>query len=212
MITVCGGVGLKGIAAIFSNHIYRTPQSRCFQSNICHAADTLCFASRCETWSLDFVLHIQHEQCILTSYSDIGINGLKNKTTASCWNTTTYSKPLKPIKHRSGREVSETTTCPRCNAPHIYVYDNNGGRGAYKCKVCGQCFASGVSVTTPLVLAALIAVECCNLLNSASTLLSTNAQVLAVLTTVLMKRSCLQICQITNATSTSCTTFTGNFA
>lgn len=64
-----------------------------------------------------------------------------------------YGKPWKPIKRRNGREVSETVTCPRCEAPHIYIYDNDGGRGEFKCKVCGQCFASGVNVTTPLVLA-----------------------------------------------------------
>ena len=64
-----------------------------------------------------------------------------------------YGKPWKPIKHRKGKEVCESVSCPRCEAPHIYIYDNNGGRGAFKCKVCGQCFVSGVNVTTPLILA-----------------------------------------------------------
>jgi len=64
-----------------------------------------------------------------------------------------YKEPCKPVIRRNGRDVSEDTVCPRCNAPHEYIYDNNGGRGEYKCKVCGQCFANGVNVTTPLVLA-----------------------------------------------------------
>ena len=63
-----------------------------------------------------------------------------------------YIKPCKPISRRSGKSIPEDVSCPRCDAPHHYIYDNNGGRGAYKCKVCGQCFASGVNVTTPLIL------------------------------------------------------------
>ena len=64
-----------------------------------------------------------------------------------------YKKPLKPIQRRNGRTIPEDIVCPRCNATHHYIYDNNGGKGEYKCKVCAQCFASGVNVTTPLVLA-----------------------------------------------------------
>ena len=64
-----------------------------------------------------------------------------------------YGKPWKPINRRNGREVSEGISCPRCDAPHHYIYDNDGGRGSYKCKVCSQCFVDGVKVTTPLVLA-----------------------------------------------------------
>ena len=64
-----------------------------------------------------------------------------------------YKKPLKPIKRRNGRIVADDVFCPRCNAPHLYLYDNNGGKGEYRCKVCGQCFTNGVNTTTPLVLA-----------------------------------------------------------
>ena len=63
-----------------------------------------------------------------------------------------YRKPLKPINRRNDRKVSDDVVCPRCNAPHIFIYDNNGGKGEYRCKVCGQCFASGITATTPLVL------------------------------------------------------------
>ena len=62
-------------------------------------------------------------------------------------------KLLKPVVRRNGRDVPEDTVCPCCGAPHQYIYDNNGGRGEYRCKVCGQCFTTGVTATTPLVLA-----------------------------------------------------------
>ena len=62
-----------------------------------------------------------------------------------------YKKPVKPIKRWNGRTIPEDIVCPRCNAPHLYLYDNNGGKGEYQCKVCSQCFTSGVNATTPLV-------------------------------------------------------------
>jgi len=64
-----------------------------------------------------------------------------------------YGKLLKPVKRRSGQTIPEDIVCPRCNAPHHYIYDNNGGKGEYRCKVCAQCFTTGVNATTPLVLA-----------------------------------------------------------
>ena len=53
-----------------------------------------------------------------------------------------YGKHLKPVKHHknSKSRVPNTLVCPRCGAPHSYLYDNNGGRGQYKCKVCSCCF------------------------------------------------------------------------
>ena len=64
-----------------------------------------------------------------------------------------YGKPVKPINRRNGKTIAEDVVCPRCNAPHHYIYDNDGGRGEYKCKVCSQCFCSGINATKPLVLA-----------------------------------------------------------
>lgn len=65
-----------------------------------------------------------------------------------------YKKPLKPVaSHKNKpRLVPEDTVCPRCGAPHSYLYDNNGGNGQYQCKVCKQTFITGEKVTTPLAL------------------------------------------------------------
>lgn len=45
-------------------------------------------------------------------------------------------KELKPVKSRNGNSVPSDAVCPRCGAPHDYLYDNNGGRGQLLCKVC----------------------------------------------------------------------------
>jgi len=51
-------------------------------------------------------------------------------------------KLLKPVNHNKGKPVAKNQTCPRCDAPHKYLYDNNGGRGQIKCKVCSFPFNS----------------------------------------------------------------------
>ena len=61
-----------------------------------------------------------------------------------------YHKFLKPVQRRNGRTISEDICCPVCDAPHHYIYDNNGNNGQYQCKVCGQTFSSGEHTTTPL--------------------------------------------------------------
>lgn len=63
-----------------------------------------------------------------------------------------YSKPLKPVQRRNGKTIPEDTTCLLCGAPHLYIYDNNGGDGQYQCKVCGQTFVNGKFVASPLKL------------------------------------------------------------
>lgn len=51
-------------------------------------------------------------------------------------------KPIKPIKRRKNKpSVKDSIYCPKCNAPHIYLYNNNGSRGQYKCKVCSTSFS-----------------------------------------------------------------------
>lgn len=63
-----------------------------------------------------------------------------------------YQKSLKPVTRRNGKSIPKSTICPRCNAPHDWIYDNTGGRGGYLCKVCDCVFVSGEKVTKPLVL------------------------------------------------------------
>jgi transposase-like protein len=54
----------------------------------------------------------------------------------------TNGKELKPVKPRknSKARVPKSTKCPCCGAPYNYLYDNTGGRGQYKCKVCSSTF------------------------------------------------------------------------
>ena len=51
-----------------------------------------------------------------------------------------YGKTVKAVNRRSKETISETTVCPRCCAPHHYIYKNNGSKGQYQCKVCGELF------------------------------------------------------------------------
>lgn len=60
-----------------------------------------------------------------------------NKLLNDCF--VTHGKHLKPVKHRS-KNVPDSVCCPRCNAPHTYIYDNNGGKGQFLCKVCKTAF------------------------------------------------------------------------
>ena len=61
-------------------------------------------------------------------------------------------KPFKPVQRRNGKMVPEEMICPVCGAPHEYLYDNNGDRGEYKCKVCGKTFVSGAYTGKPISL------------------------------------------------------------
>ena len=51
-------------------------------------------------------------------------------------------KPIKPIKRRAECDIDEDCKCPRCNAPSIYLYKNNGSKGQLMCKVCQTKFSS----------------------------------------------------------------------
>jgi putative transposase len=53
-----------------------------------------------------------------------------------------HAKPLSPVKYRVGSpRVPERTRCPCCQAPHTYLYYNDGKkRSQLLCKVCGQWF------------------------------------------------------------------------
>lgn len=64
-----------------------------------------------------------------------------------------YKKPMKPIKRRGGvpNSVPDKTVCPRCGAPHDYIYRNNGGGGQMRCKVCDFKFQQGDYAAKSLV-------------------------------------------------------------
>jgi len=49
-------------------------------------------------------------------------------------------KLIKPVKHRKESKVPKDLTCVYCSAPSEYLYDNDGGRGQYLCKVCTATF------------------------------------------------------------------------
>ncbi len=50
-------------------------------------------------------------------------------------------KPIKPIRRRSECDIDEACKCPRCNAPSIFLYKNNGSKGQLMCKVCSTKFS-----------------------------------------------------------------------
>ncbi len=54
----------------------------------------------------------------------------------------TENKTIKPVTPRSKElEVPNYICCPECNAPHKYLYFNNGAkRSQLKCKICGVTF------------------------------------------------------------------------
>lgn len=55
---------------------------------------------------------------------------------------------LNPVNSRGGNQVPKTTICPRCKAPHYYIYDNNGGKGQYLCKICKTPFKPNIKIKT----------------------------------------------------------------
>jgi len=63
-----------------------------------------------------------------------------------------YGKTVKPVKRRSECSIPKTVVCPRCGAPHEYLYNNNGSKGQYLCKVCNEHFNEGNIYNRPLSL------------------------------------------------------------
>lgn len=47
-----------------------------------------------------------------------------------------YNKIVRPVNHRSETDIPEDCSCPRCQAPSIYLYKNNGSKGQLMCKIC----------------------------------------------------------------------------
>jgi len=63
-----------------------------------------------------------------------------------------YNKVLKPVQRRNGKSIPSKIVCPKCGAPHHYIYDNNGDRGQFKCSVCDKIFNESNYATKPIVL------------------------------------------------------------
>lgn len=63
-----------------------------------------------------------------------------------------YGKTTKPVQRRNGKTIPEETVCPRCGAPHHYIYDNNGGKGQFLCKVCNLTFWENHHADKPITL------------------------------------------------------------
>lgn len=63
-----------------------------------------------------------------------------------------YNINIKPVRRRNGRSISDKITCPKCGAPSQYLYDNNGDRGQYRCKICNENFNEKNYVTNPITL------------------------------------------------------------
>lgn len=56
------------------------------------------------------------------------------------WHYKDDYKPITPVRRRSECDIPEDCKCPKCNAPKIYLYKNNGSKGQIRCKVCQTTF------------------------------------------------------------------------
>jgi transposase-like protein len=61
-------------------------------------------------------------------------------------------KPIKPVRRYGECDIDDGCTCPRCNAPKIYLYKNNGSKGQLLCKVCQTRFTTEENRHTSLKL------------------------------------------------------------
>ena len=57
------------------------------------------------------------------------------------WRYKDSYKPIRPVQRRSECHIADDCKCPRCNAPKIYLYKNNGSKGQLLCKVCQNHFS-----------------------------------------------------------------------
>lgn len=57
------------------------------------------------------------------------------------WRYKDNFKPIKPINRRSECDIDDDCICPRCCAPKIFLYKNNGSKGQLMCKVCQTKFS-----------------------------------------------------------------------
>lgn len=51
-----------------------------------------------------------------------------------------HHKIIQPIKRRKHQDFDPSIRCPYCQAPPTYLYDNNGAKGQFLCKICNYTF------------------------------------------------------------------------
>lgn len=61
-------------------------------------------------------------------------------------------KPITPVRRRGECDIPDDCKCPRCNAPKIYLYKNNGSKGQFLCKVCQNTFFQAATAASRLKL------------------------------------------------------------
>lgn len=52
-----------------------------------------------------------------------------------------YGKKIRPVNRRFECDIPEECCCPRCGAPKLFLYKNNGSKGQILCKVCDAKFS-----------------------------------------------------------------------
>lgn len=87
-------------------------------------------------------------------------------------------KVIRPVKRRKGKDIPHDISCPRGNAPHEYIYDNTGGKGQFKCKVCAFLFNRKTKYLKTIAFHCPFCGRTLELKKSASILISTNALIL----------------------------------
>lgn len=55
-----------------------------------------------------------------------------------------HGKDLKSVQRRNGKQVPSHIHCPKCDAPHEFLYDNNGGRVSILVKSTVRIFISKI--------------------------------------------------------------------
>src|SRR5215469_9106970 len=85
------------------------------------------------------------EKCVDKKYSKMSVDPLpvfgKPKIQQLWnWQEIVKAKNIKPVRRRSDKVPPKEAVCPYCGAPREYVYDNDGGRGSFWCKVCDNKF------------------------------------------------------------------------
>ena len=58
------------------------------------------------------------------------------------YKTLIKEKNVKPIKRRDDNVINLDITCPKCDAPKEYLYDNNGKNTQFLCKCCSHIFST----------------------------------------------------------------------